>query len=63
MIIIWTVLFTVIFEQENGYEQLLDILRDPKHEDYENYSEWAGEDFDPEKFDLEKTNRILRNIK
>lgn len=46
-----------------GYEQLLDILRDTKHEDHEQYSEWAGEDFDPEKFVLEKTNRILRNIK
>lgn len=46
-----------------GYGELLQVLNDPTHEEYEHYSEWVGEDFDPEKFDLEKTNRIIRNIK
>ena len=46
-----------------GYEQLLAILKDPKHEEYEDYSEWVGEDFDPDKFDLEKTSRVVSNIK
>jgi len=32
-----------------GYENLLAILADPKHEEHEEYSEWAG-DFDPEAF-------------
>ena len=46
-----------------GYEELLEILKDPKHEEHIHYSEWVGEDYDPDKFDLEKTNRVLRNIK
>lgn len=46
-----------------GYEDLLEILSDPKHEEHEHYSEWAGEDFAPESFDLKETNRLLGNIK
>jgi hypothetical protein len=48
---------------EIGYEELLEILNDPEHEEHEHYSEWAGEDFDPEKFDLKSTNQLLSNIK
>jgi len=47
----------------SGYEDLLYVLNDPDHEDHEHYSEWAGEDFDPEKFDLKEVNRNLANIK
>lgn len=39
-----------------GYEELLKVLDDPGHEDYEDCRRWAGEDFDPERFDLEKVN-------
>lgn len=46
-----------------GYEELLEILNDPEHEEHEHYSEWAGEDFDPENFDFKVTNRMLGNIK
>jgi len=48
---------------EIGYEELLEVLNDPEHEEHEHYSEWAGEDFDPEKFDLKETNQMLSNIK
>ena len=34
-----------------GYEDMLEILKDPEHEDYEDNVEWLGEDFDPEYFD------------
>ena len=47
----------------SGYEELLEVLNDPKHEEHEHYSEWVGEEFDSEKFELEKTNRLLRKIK
>ena len=47
----------------DGYEYLLDVLNDPDHEEYEDYSEWAGEDFDPEAFDLKITNSTLSKIK
>ena len=46
-----------------GYEELLEVLNDPDHEEHEHYSEWAGEDFDPEKFDIKETNNMLGNIK
>jgi len=45
-----------------GYEELLEVLNDPDHEDYEHYRGWAGEDFDPERFDLEKVNRTLGRV-
>jgi len=34
-----------------GYENMLEILEDPEHEEYEDTVEWLGEDFDPEYFD------------
>lgn len=34
-----------------GYEDLLEILKDPENEEYEETREWVGEDFDPEYFD------------
>ena len=48
---------------EIGYEDLLIALNDPTHEEHEHYKEWAGEDFDPDKFDLKATNWILELIK
>jgi len=34
-----------------GYEELLDIMAHPEHEEYESTLEWLGGSFDPEKFD------------
>jgi hypothetical protein len=45
-----------------GYEELLEVLADPGHEDYEDYRGWAGKGFDPERFDLEQVNRVLRRV-
>ncbi len=42
-----------------GYYEKLAILKDPKHEDYEDTLEWMGDDFDPERFDLDKINANL----
>ncbi len=42
-----------------GYEHILEVLRDPKHEEYDEILEWAGEDFDPEAFDLNVVNVSL----
>ena len=43
-----------------GYSDLLEILKQPDHEEYEEYSEWVGEDFDPKYFDKDKINKMLR---
>lgn len=39
-----------------GYERLLDIIKDPKHEEHKETLEWAGEEFDPEYFDPKEVN-------
>ena len=36
-----------------GYEDMLEIIKDPSHPEYEDTIEWLGEDFDPEYFDPE----------
>ncbi|PIU19226.1 MAG: hypothetical protein COT18_08645 [Elusimicrobia bacterium CG08_land_8_20_14_0_20_59_10] len=39
---------------------MLAAIRDSKHEQHDEVVEWLGEDFDPEAFDLVKTNKIFR---
>src|ERR1039458_577698 len=34
-----------------GYRRNLEIMKYPKHDEYEETLEWMGEDFDPEEFD------------
>lgn len=46
-----------------GYEDMLEALQDPKHKGHESVLEWLGEDFDPEAFDLEATNKALRRVR
>lgn len=36
------------------YAHLLEVLRDPKHEEHEEMIEWIGGEFDPEAFDLDE---------
>ncbi|MGB4204426.1 MAG: plasmid pRiA4b ORF-3 family protein [Bacteroidales bacterium] len=42
-----------------GYFDLLDILKNPDDEEYENYIEWLGEEFDPEYFNKDEINELL----
>jgi len=37
-----------------GYEELLEIIKNPDHEEYEEMLEWVEENFDPEYFDPKK---------
>lgn len=46
-----------------GYADLLEIIQDPEHEEYEDMMEWLGGELDPEAFDLEEVNRKLRRIR
>lgn len=46
-----------------GYADMLAVLKEPDHEEYENYMDWLGEDFDPEYFDKEEVNELLRTLK
>lgn len=42
-----------------GYSNVLEVLKDPKHEEYEDTLEWVGEDFDPKVFDMAEANEML----
>lgn len=46
-----------------GYADLLKIIRNPKHKEYESMVEWLGGKFDPEAVDRDKINRYLRKLK
>jgi hypothetical protein len=42
-----------------GYENMLEVLKNPQHEEYQEILDWAG-DYDPEYFSLEDTNREFK---
>lgn len=43
-----------------GYSDMLEILKQPDHEEYESYIEWLGYIFDPAYFDKDEINERLR---
>ena len=46
-----------------GYADLLEIIKDPSHDQHETLMEWLCGEFDPEAFDIEKVNTYLRKLK
>jgi len=46
-----------------GYADLLEIIKDPNHEEHESMMEWLGGEFDPNAFDIEKVNKYLKKLK
>jgi len=45
-----------------GYYNLLEILKNKEHSDYEMWAEWIGGDFDPEYFNHEEINKRLEKF-
>jgi len=43
-----------------GYYAMLDIIADPKHPEYDEMIERIPEDFDPDAFDLDGINKLLK---
>jgi hypothetical protein len=43
-----------------GYEELCQALANPKHPEHQAMKDWAGE-YDPEGFDLQVINQLLRS--
>ncbi len=46
-----------------GYAELLEIIKDPEHEEYEERMEWLGEEFNPEAFNTEEVNQALESLR
>jgi Plasmid pRiA4b ORF-3-like protein len=45
-----------------GYQNMLEILSNPEHEEYEDTLTWLGSQFDAEHFDLKRMNDRLRSL-
>jgi hypothetical protein len=45
-----------------GYTRMLEILKDPDHEEFEDFRNWLPRNFDPEKFDVDRANRALKRL-
>ena len=43
----------------SGYADFLEAWRNPLHEDHHDMRKWVGRKFDPERFDLEHTNKAI----
>ena len=46
-----------------GFAELLEIIANPNHPEYDDRLEWLGENFDPECCDLAEVNRKLMRSK
>lgn len=42
-----------------GYQNLLTILSNPAHQEYDEWIEWLGGEFDPKVINIEKVNEML----
>lgn len=45
-----------------GYQNLVEAINNPAHEEHEELLEWAGEGWDPEHFDLAGINQELKSL-
>ena len=46
-----------------SYYDMLEIIKNPKHPEYNDTMEWLGGEFDPNVFDLDETNQILKKMR
>ena len=46
-----------------GYDNLLKILQNPRHEEHESMKEWLGHALDPGALDVKKVNTYLQKLK
>ena len=43
-----------------GYADMLEALKQPDHEEHDSYIEWLGGEYDPEYFDKDEVNEMLK---
>jgi hypothetical protein len=44
-----------------GYTDFLQAINNPEHKEHKSFLEWVGGEFDPEEFDLDAVNELLKN--
>jgi hypothetical protein len=42
-----------------GYADMLEILKNPEHPEFQEFIDWLGDEFDPEAFDKDEVNEML----
>jgi hypothetical protein len=47
----------------HGYQEFLDAIFDPQHEEFDHYRQWAGGPFDAEEFHLQAVNYTLERMR
>jgi hypothetical protein len=47
----------------SGYQEFLEVIFDPKHEEYEDLVSWAGGPFQADEFDLKAVNETLSRMR
>jgi pRiA4b ORF-3-like protein len=47
----------------SGYQDFLEAIFDPEHEEFEHFRQWAGDPFHAEEFDLKAVNAILDRMR
>ncbi len=45
-----------------GYYNLLEVIRDPTHEEHEEMMDWLGGQYDPEAFSIDEVNQRLESL-
>ena len=45
-----------------GYAEMMEVLGDPKHEEYEAMREWVDDDWDPQRYDIDGVNQMLARL-
>lgn len=43
-----------------GYQEFLEVISDPSHEDYQGYVSWAKEQGYKENWDIKWTNTLMK---
>jgi hypothetical protein len=46
----------------HGYQQMLRILKNPRHKEYTETKQWIGYHFNAERFEVESTNELLEEL-
>jgi hypothetical protein len=46
-----------------GYHRFVEAIRNPEHAEHEELLDWAGGEFDAEKFDIDEVNRELAGLR